>query len=451
MSLKPFLTGLDKARIIERDQHPISRKQIAPNALKVLYRFRDAGFYAFLVGGGVRDLLLGNKPKDFDIATNATPNEIKSLFRNARIIGRRFKIVHIRFGREIIEVTTFRAHHHPENKIADHVPRKQIRGLDSAHSSSGMILRDNVYGDIDQDALQRDFTVNALYYTIEKFRVLDFNTGIADLDKREIRIIGDPFTRYREDPVRMLRAIRFSAKLDFSIEESTEKPLKQLGHLLKSVSPHRLFDETLKLLAGGYAVATFNKLRTLHLGQYLFAPTLNAMEEAEPPWKKLVDLALTNTDKRIAIDKSVTPAFLFAALLWPVLKLNLTKPIYSGANRHDRFIQAANQTFMEQQNYTAIPRRVTSTSRDIWELQYRLERRNKRSIETALNHPRFRAAYDLLLLREQAGEDLGGLGQWWTDFQNSDTNRKKQMITAISQSKRLRQRSRKRNESGVSE
>ena len=441
MSLKPSLTGLDQARIIERDEHPISRKQITPNALKVLYRFKEAGFHAFLVGGGVRDLMLGNKPKDFDIATNATPEEIKRLFKNARIIGRRFKIVHIRFGREIIEVTTFRAHHDPQNEIADDASRRQIRGLDSAHSSSGMILRDNVYGDIDQDALQRDFTVNALYYTVDHFRVLDFSTGMEDLDKKEIRIIGDPATRYREDPVRMLRAIRFSAKLGFSIEESTQRPFDQLGHLLNSVSRARLFDETLKLLAGGHAAVTFEKLRNFHLGPYLFAPTLEAMKQAELPWGKLIDLALENTDKRLNMGKSVTPAFLFAAILWPVLKLHLTQPVSPGMNRHQHFIQAANQTFLEQLNYTAIPRRVTSVSREIWELQYRLERKNKRSIEAAFSHPRFRAAYDFLLLREQAGENLGALGQWWTDFQNGDTNRKIQMITAVSRpSKRRRKR-----------
>jgi len=441
MSLKPSLTGLDQARIIERDEHPISRKQITPNALKVLYRFKEAGFHAFLVGGGVRDLMLGNKPKDFDIATNAIPEEIKRLFKNARIIGRRFKIVHIRFGREIIEVTTFRAHHDPQNEIADDASRRQIRGLDSAHSSSGMILRDNVYGDIDQDALQRDFTVNALYYTVDHFRVLDFSTGMEDLDKKEIRIIGDPATRYREDPVRMLRAIRFSAKLGFSIEESTQRPFDQLGHLLNSVSRARLFDETLKLLAGGHAAVTFEKLRNFHLGLYLFAPTLEAMKQAELPWGKLIDLALENTDKRLTMGKSVTPAFLFAALLWPVLKLHLTQPVSPGMNRHQHFIQAANQTFLEQLNYTAIPRRVTSVSREIWELQYRLERKNKRSIEAAFSHPRFRAAYDFLLLREQAGENLGALGQWWTDFQNGDTNRKIQMITAVSRpSKRRRKR-----------
>ena len=441
MSLKPSLTGLDQARIIERDEHPISRKQITPNALKVLYRFKEAGFHAFLVGGGVRDLMLGNKPKDFDIATNATPEEIKRLFKNARIIGRRFKIVHIRFGREIIEVTTFRAHHDPQNEIADDASRRQIRGLDSAHSSSGMILRDNVYGDIDQDALQRDFTVNALYYTVDHFRVLDFSTGMEDLDKKEIRIIGDPATRYREDPVRMLRAIRFSAKLGFSIEESTQRPFDQLGHLLNSVSRARLFDETLKLLAGGHAAVTFEKLRNFHLGPYLFAPTLEAMKQVELPWGKLIDLALENTDKRLTMGKSVTPAFLFAAILWPVLKLHLTQPVSPGMNRHQHFIQAANQTFLEQLNYTAIPRRVTSVSREIWELQYRLERKNKRSIEAAFSHPRFRAAYDFLLLREQAGENLGALGQWWTDFQNGDTNRKIQMITAVSRpSKRRRKR-----------
>ena len=451
MNSNPPLPGLDRAHIIERDEHPISRKNIAPSALKVLYRLNESCFHGYLVGGGVRDLLLGNTPKDFDIATNATPEEIRQLFRNSRIIGRRFKIVHIRYGREVIEVTTFRAHHNALNEIDDTAPRRQIRGLDSAHSSSGMILRDNVYGDIDQDALRRDFTVNALYYTVDHFRVLDFSTGMDDLRARQIRIIGDPVERYKEDPVRMLRAIRFSAKLGFTIEEATQRPFRQLAMLLKSISPARLFDETLKLMTGGHAVATFALLSEYHLGHFLFAPTLKAWTQADGSWCKLVDLALANTDKRLAAGKSVTPAFLFAALLWPVLNTRLGQLSNTDGNQQQHFVQAANQTLAAQLEYTAIPRRFTAASREIWELQYRLQRRNKRSIESVFNHPRFRAAYDFLLLREESGEELDSLGQWWTDFQIGDTKRKSEMIAAVSKSRKRRRRRRKRKPPGVSQ
>ena len=445
------LPGLERATVIPRDGHTISRNQIAPNALKVLYRLLSADFHAYIVGGGIRDILLGNKPKDFDIATNAKPEEIKKLFRNARVIGRRFKIVHIRFGREIIEVTTFRANHNPQNQIADHVPRRQIRGLDSAHSKSGMILRDNVYGDIDEDAMRRDFTVNALYYTTRNFELLDFAEGLTDLNKKQIRIIGNPEERYKEDPVRMLRAIRFAAKLNFEIEEKTNKPINDLAYLLESVSSARLFDETLKLLTGGSAQSTFNLMRKYQLGSYLFAPTIEAFEQGDTISTKLVELALRNTDQRLAQGKSVTPAFLFAALLWPVLKQKLAASKNQNLHPQQAFQQAAQAALMEQLDYTAIPKRFTAASREIWELQNRLETRNKRSVESVFNHPRFRAAYDFLLLREEAGEELNELGQWWTNFQNGDTKLRTELITAVSKSKKRRGRRRKRNPSGVSE
>ncbi|MBT7225737.1 MAG: polynucleotide adenylyltransferase PcnB [Gammaproteobacteria bacterium] len=411
------LAGIEKATLLERDHHPISRKQISPNAVRVLYKLAEAGHHGFLVGGGVRDLLLGKSPKDFDIATDASPEQLKSLFRNARIIGRRFKIIHLRFGREIIEVTTFRAPHDTENKIADNVPRRRIQNQDSAHSTAGMILRDNVYGNIDEDALRRDFTINALYYTIDKFRILDFSTGLEDLESKQIRMIGDPAERYKEDPVRMLRAIRFAAKLGFSIEEKTEKPIDELAHLLESISTARLFDETIKLMAGGHAVKTFELLRRYRPGMYLFAPTFRALEKISGPPSKLVDLALENTDSRLAAGKSVTPAFLFAALLWPVLQLRLQSLQSNEANQHQLFQQAAQEVLMEQIQYTAVPKRFTIATKEIWDLQSRLMRDNRRSIDGAFNHPRFRAAYDFLLLREDAGEDLGGRGAWWTEYQ----------------------------------
>ncbi len=446
MKTSKELPGLEKATVIERDQHRVSRKDISPNALKVLYRLGEAGYHAFLVGGGVRDLLLGNKPKDFDVATDATPEDLKELFRNARIIGRRFKIVHIRFGREILEVTTFRAHHKPLNEIDDDVPRRQIRGLDSAHSSTGMILRDNVYGDIDEDALRRDFTVNALYYTVDGFQVLDFSSGVEDLEQRQMRVIGDPVERYKEDPVRMLRAVRFAAKLDFAIAEKSAAPINRLAHLLGSISPARLFDETLKLFTAGFAVPTFKLLQEYEVGEYLIGPTLDALDTAPHAAVRLVELALENTDSRIAEGKSVTPAFLFAALLWPVLQLRLADMQSDQQQRHQEFHDAANATIMEQLEFTAVPKRFTMASREIWELQLRLQRRNKRSIDSAFSHPRFRAAYDFLLLREEAGEDLDGLGQWWTDYQIGDTKQRGDML-AVTAKPRNRRRKRSRRKS----
>ena len=437
------LVGIEKATLLERDHHPISRKQISPNAVRVLYKLAEAGHHGFLVGGGVRDLLLGKSPKDFDIATDASPEQLKSLFRNARIIGRRFKIIHLRFGREIIEVTTFRAPHDIENKIADNVPRRRIQNQDSAHSTAGMILRDNVYGNIDEDALRRDFTINALYYTIDKFRILDFSTGLEDLESKQIRMIGDPAERYKEDPVRMLRAIRFAAKLGFSIEEKTEKPIDELAHLLESISTARLFDETIKLMAGGHAVKTFELLRRYRPGMYLFAPTFRALEKISGPPSKLVDLALENTDSRLAAGKSVTPAFLFAALLWPVLQLRLQSLQSNEANQHQLFQQAAQEVLMEQIQYTAVPKRFTIATKEIWDLQSRLMRDNRRSIDGAFNHPRFRAAYDFLLLREDAGEDLGGRGAWWTEYQIGATKQDIKHVNSDGEVPKKRRRRRK--------
>ena len=435
------IAGIDKAIIITRDGHSISRKDIAPNALKVLYRLTSAGYHAYIVGGGIRDLLLKKKPKDFDIATDATPEEVKNLFRNGHIIGRRFKIVHVRFGREIIEVTTFRANHARSKEISDNPTRHQIKGLASAHSESGMILRDNVYGNIDEDALRRDFTINALYYTTDGFRVLDFCSGMDDLKAKKIRIIGNPIERYKEDPVRMLRAIRFAAKLDFTIEENTQEPIDELSYLLDSISSARLFDETLKLMTGGYAERTFEMLRRFQLGTYLFAPTLEALSESDGSSANLVFLALKNTDDRLAKGKSVTPAFLFASLLWPVLKLYLAKSKNLGLPPQKAFQQAVQSALSEQLHYTAIPKRFTLAAREIWELQQKLEVRTKRNVDRVFNSSRFRAAYDFLLLREESGEELKGLGQWWTDFQVSDSETKLKLITKVQKRRTRKNRS----------
>ncbi|MFT7014990.1 MAG: poly(A) polymerase, partial [Pseudohongiellaceae bacterium] len=339
--------------------------------------------------------------------------------------------VHIRYGREIIEVTTFRANHDASNEIADGASRRKIKELDSAHSTSGMILRDNVYGNIDDDALRRDFTINALYYSLDQFRVLDFCGGIEDLNSHSIRMIGDPEARYREDPVRMLRAIRFAAKLDFDLETSTAEPIDKLAYLLESISSARLFDETIKLLTGGNAVKTFELLRQSRVGDYLFAPTMNAISSGPDNSSRLLDLALINTDSRLALGKSVTPAFLFAALLWPVLQNRIASISPTSANDYQRHQNTANDVILEQLPYTAVPKRFTIAAKEIWELQLRLARRNKRSIESAFAHPRFRAAYDFLLLREESGEELGGLGQWWTDFQLADQEQRRELAMSV--------------------
>ena len=428
--------GIENADIVTRDRHTISRKDISPNALKVLYRLLKAGYQAYIVGGGVRDLLLRKKPKDFDIATNAEPAEIKALFNNARAIGRRFRIVHIRFGREIIEVTTFRADHHPINEITDNLAFKEDRERDSVHSKEGMILRDNVYGNIDQDAKRRDFTVNALYYTTDGFRLLDFNHGLQDLKSKQIRIIGDPKERYKEDPVRMLRAIRFSAKLGFSIEENTKKPIDELAYLLDSISSARLFDETIKLMTGGHAVKTFAMLQEFQLGTFLFSPTLEALSEAGNSSTKLVELALEKTDQRLNENKSVTPSFLFAALLWPVFKMHLAESKNLGLAPQLAFEKSAQFAINEQLGYTAIPRRFTLATKEIWQLQSKLASRSKKSIESVFCNSRFRAAYDFLLLREESGEELKGLGQWWTKFQESHESERKKLILSRSKKKK---------------
>lgn len=424
---------LSRVRVIEREDHCISRKHISPGAVKILYQLGDAGFQSYLVGGSVRDLLMGNQPKDFDIATDATPEDLKEVFRTARIIGRRFKIVHVRMGREIIEVTTFRAHHTVQNEFAGRDDSKRFRDLDSAHSADGMLLRDNVYGNIYDDALRRDFTVNALYYTIKGFRVLDFSTGMEDLRKKLIRIIGDPVTRYKEDPVRMLRAIRFAAKLGFNIEAKTAKPINELSYLLESVSSARLFDEVLKLLSAGYGERTLEVLQQFDLGDYLFPATMDCLRQGDTPQNRLITLALRNTDARLAEGKSVTPAFLYAALLWPVLQEMLQDRHGSNPYTLQDLLQAANDVIEDQISYTAVPRRFTIASREIWELQMRLARRTPRAINSALQHPRFRAGYDFLLLREAAGEDLEGLGQWWTDYQFGDANQQATLLDALSQ------------------
>ncbi len=402
-----------KLRVIPRDQHNISRKHISSGALKIIKQLQESGYEAYLVGGGVRDLLLGGEPKDFDVATSATPEEVRRIFRGARIIGRRFQIVHVRMGREVVEVTTFRGN--------------DEEGTQVKRSEDGMLLRDNVYGNVVTDALRRDFTVNALYYTPEDFSVHDYTSGMDDLKRRLLRIIGDPVTRYKEDPVRMLRALRFAAKLGFQIEPGTAKPIRELGSLLGNISSSRMFEEVLKLFLNGSATATFELLRDYDLLQHLFPGTADALDAGDELGAKLIEQSMVNTDKRIRAEKTVTPAFIYAALLWPALQkeqARLTRSMPPMA----AYAQAAQQVVAQQVARTAIPKRFSIPMREIWDLQHRLTQRSGMRAIRLLDHPRFRAAYDFLLMREEAGEKLDGLGSWWTHFQTADDDQREQMI-----------------------
>ncbi len=398
-------------KIIPRDQHCISRKNINDSALKVMSRLRGSGFQAYLVGGAVRDLLLGGHPKDFDIATDATPEAVHSLFRNSRIIGRRFRIVHVRFGREIIEVTTFRGHHDNEEEQPT-----ASGGNHSRQSASGLLLRDNVYGTLEEDAVRRDLTVNALYYDSSTFEVFDHVHGLKDLERRSICIIGEPGIRYREDPVRMLRVLRFAARLDFGIDRDTARAIPTCAHLLAEIPAARLFDEFLKLFMTGKAAATLELLLKFHLLQYLFPATAECLQR-DTHALALVRAAMKNTDQRIAQDKPVTPAFILAALLWPEASRQAHHRQHRGDAAMPAMHHAAQQTIGDASRHISIPRRFSQPMREIWEFQLRLQHRRGRKAAELVDHRRFRAAYDFLLLREQAGEETDSLGSWWTDFQ----------------------------------
>lgn len=406
--------------IIPRDEHCISRSLISDNALKVLYRLHKAGYQAHLVGGGVRDLLLGREPKDFDVATDATPEQVRSLFRNCRLIGRRFRLAHVHFGPEIIEVATFRGNAAPE-RDGEEIEDEDAGADHLRDDETGLILRDNVYGTLEEDAFRRDFTINALYYNIADFTVVDYTGGMQDLREGVLRMIGDPVRRYREDPVRMLRAVRFAAKLGFRVHPDSEQPIFELGHLLAEVPPARLFDEVLKLFLGGTGVQTFELLRHYGLFARLFPMTEEALahEEQHFPLTFLIR-ALENTDARIAESKPVTPAFLYAALLWEPVRRRAAELQQEGFSEHDALVAAGEEIWQRQQAHVAIPRRFATPMREIFQLQARLPHtRGKRPLRT-MAHPRFRAAYDFLLLRAQCGEADPALAEWWTRFQEMD-------------------------------
>ena len=402
----------------------IEESAISVNANKVISRLQENGFQAYLVGGCIRDLLLRKTPKDFDIATDAQPEEVRELFRNSLIIGKRFRIVHVRFGREIIEVTTFRGPHADE--------------YDENHSDSGMTLNDNVYGTFEEDVFRRDFTMNAIYYEPQGKEIIDLADGTADIESQIIRTIGDPTGRLREDPVRMLRATRFQAKLEFSLESDLESSIRSLGHLLQDVPPARLFEEVLKLFLSGYGTAAFDSMMENDIYGWLFPDSKRSMENNAT--EELVRLALTSTDQRIAKQKPVTPAFIYAAVLWYPFIEEKERLEQEGEIKYAAAHEAANNVISKQQLFTSIPKRFSGPMRDIWFLQSRLPSRFGQKPDRTMEHKRFRAAYDFLLLREQAGEKTEQLGEWWTEYQDATEERKLAMKQSTSNG---RQRKRK--------
>jgi len=417
--------------VVPRPEHPISRANISENALKVLYRLRQAGFQAHLVGGGVRDLLLGREPKDFDVATDASPEEVRQVFRNCRLIGRRFRLAHVHFGSEIIEVATFRGGPLEDN--------------DGHLIENGRIVRDNAFGSIEEDALRRDFTVNALYYNIADFSLIDYANGLADLEAGRLRLIGDnPARRYREDPVRMLRAVRFACKLGFTIDPECERPLFELAHLLEDIPAARLFDEILKLFLGGVGLTTFEKLRHYGLFAYLFPATeaLLGQEEGAFPIT-FVARGLENTDRRLQESKPVTPAFLFAILLWEPVRRRFLELQGEETGINEAMLLAAGEVSAAQQRLIAVPKRFALPMREIWYLQPRLEQCEGKRPYRLMTHPRFRAAYDFLLLRAEAGEADPELAAWWTRFQEADGQERAKLTDGAGKRRRSRRRRRK--------
>lgn len=410
-----------KATVLSAKDVGIDNKDISENALKVVKSLQDAGYSAYLVGGCVRDLLLDMKPKDFDVATDATPENIKAAIKGSRIIGRRFKLVHVRFGYEVIEVATFRANANDRDAVG-----KQ----EMAEGEQGQLLRDNVFGTIEEDVVRRDFKANALYYDPFKEEILDFVDGIEDIKQRKLCSIGEAKQRFKEDPVRMLRVIRFAGKLGFEMEPEALEMIEQEGSLLSNVSPARLFDEVLKLFHGGAAYDTYLLLRKYGLFKYLFPFTDHSVVADE---EGMPERALKNTDKRIAVGKPVIPAFLFASMMWDPVKADANILMSDGTPESQAWKIAMNDGLRDQNQYVAVPRRLAEIIIDIWEIHFRLIKRNPRMVKSCLNNRRFRAAYDFLLLRSSLNEVDQEIADWWTEIQEVDAAAQNKMIDAASE------------------
>jgi len=437
-----LITERPHVRIYPRSEHSISRAQISEHALKVLYRLQKSGYDAYLVGGCVRDLLLGREPKDFDVVTNAHPEEIKSVFRNCRLIGRRFRLAHVHFGNEVIEVATFRGTGEEQND-------------DQMTNDEGRLLRDNVYGTIEQDVWRRDFTVNALYYSIKDFSVIDYTGGMDDHKTGTLRLIGDPKTRFREDPVRMLRAVRFAVKLGFNLDVDCQNAIHDTADLLYSIPPARLYDEVLKLFLSGYGLQTFEMLRHYGLFQVLFPDTEKSLAVEENGFPKLLLIkALQNSDNRIAEGKTVTPYFLLAAFLWEPLRMLEKSNRERGMDDYLAFQNAAGEIISRQAKSTSFPRHISIAMREVWSLQPKFEMRVGPKPVRLLTHQRFRAAYDFLMIRSETGDVDPELVLWWGKFQHADEATQKRMTQPsrnLKNSRTRRRRSNKKKNSGPNE
>jgi poly(A) polymerase len=415
--------------VIAAAQHGIHREAISPVARQVVGRLQEAGFAAYVVGGAVRDLIAGFHPKDFDVATSATPEEVRELFRRSRIIGRRFRIVHVMSGNETIEVSTFRASNDQDAETDEH----------------GRVLRDNVFGSQEEDAARRDFTINALYYNPGDGTVIDYFHGVADLKQRTLRVIGEPRKRYREDPVRMVRAVRFASKLGLAIDPAAREPIREMAELLENVPPSRLFDEMLKLLLSGHAVECIRQLRDegLHHG---LLPLLDVILE-QPTGERFVMLSLTNTDERVKAGKPVSPGFLFATLLWHEVLADWDNRKARGERSIPALFTAMGAVLDLQAEKLAITRRIAGDIKDIWALQPRFEQNTGKRPLRLIEQPRFRAGYDFLLLRAASGEVAQELAQWWTRFGQADTEQRMAMLTP--EKSALRRRRVRRRKAGA--
>jgi poly(A) polymerase len=425
-----FRLDADEEVRVARAKHGLGADALSPAALKTCTVLREAGFSAYVVGGAVRDLLLGITPKDFDVATDARPEEVKPLFRRALIIGRRFRLVHVMMGPETIEVSTFRAAD-PETAEKD---------------EHGRVLRDNVFGTQAEDARRRDFSVNALYFDPASEEVVDFHGGLTDLKKRVLRVIGEPETRYREDPVRMLRAVRLAAKLGFTLDPATREPIRSMAPLMERVPPARLFDEMLKLLLSGHASTCLRQLREVGLHKGLL-PLLDVILE-QPLGERFVTLALAQTDERVTSERPVSPAFLFAALLWHEV-LAASKARQARGERPAQALEHAMDEVLETQAAKlAITRKLTATMREVWVMQPRFEQRSGQRAYRVLESPRFRMAYDFLALRAASGEVPAELEAWWRGFQSADAEARKAMLLPETGPKKRRRRRRKKRPAG---
>ena len=427
--IKRFIPGLKNKDYVARERripsskHSLRLDQISPLARKVVDSLLDAGYEAYPVGGCIRDALLGIPPKDFDVATSATPEQVKRLFRRSRIIGRRFRIVHVQEQREVIEVTTFRGDH------------KSGENQHSSQSNQGVLLRDNVYGSLQEDALRRDFSCNSLYFDIDSGEIVDFTGGVDDLKRRKLKIIGDPARRFREDPVRMLRAIRFEAKLGLKLESKSRKQLIKQAEMIREVSSARLFDEVIKLILHKQAVAAFENMLASGIFAQLF-PWTASLLNTNPAYAQLLTIAMTATEERLRNEQRVSPFYLYATILWPPVEQEYQLQLSNKMPPARAMEVAASKILDLQVQRVGIPRRFSQSMRDTWHLQTQLHRRKGGRAARMLENPRFRAGYDFLLMREKSGEDLAGLGQWWTDYQAANAEHRESMESAVEQSER---------------